>query len=119
MAPEPPTNGRGPALILIDHRIAPADRGAFPGVLEQPSRARRRDGAGHRGVAGGAADPELMVEWFMAESRAEHLRRHRRVPHADVQQEVQHFHRGTAPRRCATASPCGGKTAPEGSPSPQ
>lgn len=97
---EPVAGDRGPVLILIEYRIDKADRPAFLKVLERLSHARRRDGAYGWGVMEDAADPDLMTEWFMVESWAEHLRQHRRVSHADadVQQEVRRFHRlETAP----------------------
>ncbi|MFG1344424.1 MFS transporter [Xanthobacter autotrophicus DSM 431] len=96
---EPVPNDRGPVLILIEYRIARADREAFLAVLYRLSAARRRDGAYGWGVTEDAADPEVLVEWFMVESWAEHLRQHRRVSHADadIQAEVLKFHKGDAP----------------------
>lgn len=87
---------RGPVLILIEYRIDPAERQAFLRTLAALSEDRRRDGAYDWGVAEDAADPSLMLEWFMVESWAEHLRQHRRVSRAaaDVQADVQRFHRG-------------------------
>ncbi|MNL71096.1 hypothetical protein D3C87_1961980 [compost metagenome] len=43
-----------------------------------------------------SADPEKMVEWFMVESWAEHLRQHKRVSQADadLQGKVLAFHAG-------------------------
>ncbi|CDM60971.1 hypothetical protein LPU83_pLPU83c_0409 (plasmid) [Rhizobium favelukesii] len=40
-----------------------------------------------------------MVEWFMVESWAEHLRQHKRVSKADadIQEEVRRFHQGPEP----------------------
>lgn len=95
----PVENDRGPVLILIEYRIAPEDRPAFLDALYRLSAARRRDGAYNWGVTEDAADPSLMVEWFMVDSWAEHLRQHRRVSHADadVQAGVLKFHRGEAP----------------------
>ncbi|WP_149576818.1 MFS transporter [Xanthobacter oligotrophicus] len=97
----PVENDRGPVLILIEYRIAPEDRPAFLDALYRLSAARRRDGAYNWGVTEDAADPSLMVEWFMVESWAEHLRQHRRVSHADadVQSEVLKFHQADAPPR--------------------
>ncbi|GAA4326313.1 MFS transporter [Pigmentiphaga soli] len=99
--PEPLTaapvdNDRGPVLILIEYRIDPADRQAFLQALARLSAERRRDGAYGWGVTEDAADPTLMLEWFMVESWAEHLRQHRRVSKADadVQEEALRFHRG-------------------------
>lgn len=85
---------RGPVLILIEYRVGKADRSAFLEALERLSHARRRDGAYNWGVTEDAADPERIVEWFMVESWAEHLRQHHRVSHADadIQEEVRRFH---------------------------
>ncbi len=68
----------------------------FLKALAKLSNERRRDGAYGWGVTEDAADPERIVEWFMVESWAEHLRQHRRVSKADadVQQEVRRFHKG-------------------------
>lgn len=98
---EPVDNDRGPVLILVEYRITHEDRPAFLEALYELSAARRRDGAYNWGVTEDTSDPELLVEWFMVESWAEHLRQHRRVSHADadVQADVLRFHHGeTAPR---------------------
>lgn len=120
---EPVANDRGPVLILIEYRIAREDRAAFLDALYRLSDARRRDGAYNWGVTEDAADPGLVVEWFMVESWAEHLRQHRRVSHADadLQAEVARFHRGEAApaiRHCiALDRPrAGGPEPPEGLP---
>ncbi|MBN8749924.1 MAG: MFS transporter, partial [Variovorax sp.] len=57
---------------------------------------RRRDGAYAWGLHEHTADPERIVEWFMVESWAEHLRQHHRVSHADadLQDEVVRWHIG-------------------------
>ncbi|MEP9378335.1 MFS transporter [Aquabacter sp. CN5-332] len=96
---EPVDNDRGPVLILIEYEIDPADRAAFLATLGRLSFARRRDGAYGWGVTEDAADPRRIVEWFMVESWAEHLRQHRRVSHADadLQHELVHFHSGEEP----------------------
>ena len=46
-----------------------------------------------------AADPGRVVEWFMVESWAEHLRQHQRFSHAgaDLQQEAIRYHQGNLP----------------------
>jgi len=96
----PVENDRGPVLILIEYRVEPADRADFLKALARLSDERRRDGAYGWGVTEDAADPTLILEWFMVESWAEHLRQHRRVSRADadVQGEVLRFHkRGERP----------------------
>ncbi|QIB33632.1 MFS transporter [Ancylobacter pratisalsi] len=87
---------RGPVLVLIEYRVAREDRAAFLATLGRLSVARRRDGASSWGVSEDAAEPEILVEWFMVESWAEHLRQHKRVSRADaeIQAEVRRFHRG-------------------------
>ena len=99
--PEPLTaapveHDRGPVLILVEYQIDPSDRQAFLETLSRLSADRRRDGAFDWGVTEDAANPGLMLEWFMVESWAEHLRQHRRVTKAaaDIQKEVLRFHRG-------------------------
>lgn len=89
---------RGPVLILIEYRIRQDDRAAFHRVLKRLSAERRRDGAYGWGVTEDSADPQRIVEWFMVESWAEHLRQHRRVSKADadLQTEVLAFHQGPA-----------------------
>ncbi|MFG1464163.1 MFS transporter [Xanthobacter sp. DSM 24535] len=91
---EPVPGDRGPVLILIEYRIARTERDGFLAALERLSQARRRDGAYDWGVTEDAADPELIVEWFLVDSWAEHLRQHRRASHsdADIQEEVRKFH---------------------------
>lgn len=95
----PVPGDRGPVLILIEYEIDPEDRSAFLAALARQSQARRRDGAFNWGVTEDAADPRSIVEWFMAESWAEHLRQHRRASHADadVHAEVRRFHKGGEP----------------------
>jgi MFS family permease len=95
----PVDNDRGPVLILIEYKVDKTERPAFLKALAKLSNERRRDGAYGWGVTEDAADPERIVEWFMVESWAEHLRQHRRVSKADadVQQEVRRYHRGLEP----------------------
>lgn len=99
--PEPLTaspieHDRGPVLILIEYKVRSEDRTAFLHALDNLSEERRRDGAYGWGVTEDSADPEKMLEWFMVESWAEHLRQHKRVSNADadLQQEVIRFHVG-------------------------
>jgi MFS family permease len=93
---EPVEHDRGPVLILVEYRIARDSRASFFECLKRLSEARRRDGAYGWGITEDAADPERIVEWFMVESWAEHLRQHRRVSNADadIQRETAQFHIG-------------------------
>ncbi len=102
--PEPLTSetvehDRGPVLILIEYRIPRANRVPFFACLKRLAAARRRDGAYGWGITEDASDPEKIVEWFMVESWAEHLRQHHRVSHADadVQRDTVQFHVGPQP----------------------
>ncbi|UPG88013.1 MFS transporter [Luteibacter aegosomaticola] len=98
---EPVANDRGPVLILVEYDVAREAQPAFLAVLERFSMERRRDGAYAWGVTQDSANPEHVVEWFMVESWAEHLRQHERLSHAgaDLQSEATSFHRGDAPPR--------------------
>jgi predicted MFS family arabinose efflux permease len=92
----PIEHDRGPVLILIEYRVAQENRAPFLHMLTRLSHERRRDGACSWGIAEDAADPERMVEWFMVDSWAEHLRQHQRVSHADadLQGALLRFHIG-------------------------
>jgi predicted MFS family arabinose efflux permease/quinol monooxygenase YgiN len=93
---EPVAHDRGPVLILIEYRVERHHRTAFLHVLHEMSEERRRDGAYGWGVTEDSADPEMMVEWFMVESWAEHLRQHKRVSNADadLQGKILAYHVG-------------------------
>lgn len=93
---EPVEHDRGPVTITIEYRIARENRAAFLSAIARLAPERRRDGAFTWGVSEDAADPERLVEWFMVESWAEHLRQHKRVSQADadIQAEVARFHAG-------------------------
>ncbi|WP_354107996.1 MFS transporter [Bradyrhizobium sp. LB14.3] len=93
---DPVEHDRGPVLVLIEYRIARDDRPKFFECLKRLSQARRRDGAYGWGITEDAADSERIVEWFMVESWAEHLRQHHRLSNADadIQRETTQFHIG-------------------------
>ncbi|AMJ59975.1 MFS transporter [Bosea sp. PAMC 26642] len=93
---EPVEHDRGPVTITIEYRIARENRAAFLAAIARVAPERRRDGAFAWGVSEDAASPERIVEWFMVESWAEHLRQHKRVSKADadLQAEVRRFHAG-------------------------
>lgn len=93
---EPVAHDRGPVMIQIAYRIRPEDRPSFLQAIKRLSQERLRDGAYAWGVMEHSADAEHVMEWFLVESWAEHLRQHHRVSHADadVQSEVLRFHTG-------------------------
>jgi MFS family permease len=97
---EPVEHDRGPVLVTVEYRVRKEDREVFLRGLHPISAERRRDGAYAWGVSEDATDPERIVEWFMVESWAEHMRQHRRVSKsdADVQAQVKRFHVGDAPK---------------------
>ncbi|WP_072826187.1 MFS transporter [Bradyrhizobium erythrophlei] len=96
---DPVEHDRGPVLVLIEYRIAKDDRLKFFECLKRLSQTRRRDGAYGWGITEDAADSERIVEWFMVESWAEHLRQHHRLSNADadIQREATQFHIGPNP----------------------
>ncbi|TAK75510.1 MAG: MFS transporter [Aquabacterium sp.] len=93
---EPVAHDRGPVMVQIEYRVRAPDRGAFLAVMKRLSLARRRDGAYAWGLHEHTAEPERILEWFLVESWAEHLRQHHRVSHADagLQAEAVRFHAG-------------------------
>ncbi|TCV93427.1 putative MFS family arabinose efflux permease [Luteibacter rhizovicinus] len=97
---DPVANDRGPVLIQVEYTIAREDLTAFVAALVRLSDERRRDGAYAWGLTQDTADPEHVVEWFMVESWAEHLRQHHRFSNAgaDLQREATRFHKGDAPK---------------------
>jgi len=92
----PVDHDRGPVLILIEYHIEDSNRAGFLLAMKQLSSERRRDGAYAWGISEDSAAPQRIVEWFMVESWAEHLRQHHRVSNADadLQREVVRFHTG-------------------------
>ncbi|MBQ1761913.1 MAG: MFS transporter, partial [Aquincola sp.] len=93
---EPVAHDRGPVMIQVEYRIRKADRPAFLAALRRLSIERRRDGAYAWGITEHSADPERVMEWFLVESWAEHLRQHQRVSQADadLQAEAVRYHVG-------------------------
>jgi MFS family permease len=96
---EPVANDRGPVLILVEYDVAPNRLAAFLAVLERLSGERLRDGAYAWGVTQDSGNAQHVVEWFMVESWAEHLRQHDRFSRAgaDLQSEATAYHRGSEP----------------------
>ena len=99
MLADPIEHDRGPVLVLIEYRIRKSDRAAFLQVLHRLAEERRRDGAYGWGITEDAADPEKLMEWFMVESWAEHLRQHQRVSKADADLQSQAMQYHTEPER--------------------
>ncbi|HST45404.1 MAG TPA: MFS transporter [Luteimonas sp.] len=96
LSAEPVAHDRGPVMVQIEYRIRRPDLPAFLAAMQQVARERRRDGAYAWGVAEHTAEPGRVIEWFLVESWAEHLRQHQRVSRADadLQAEAVRFHVG-------------------------
>lgn len=90
---------RGPVMVQVEYQVRDADRAAFVAALHELAAARRRDGAHAWGLAEDPQHPQVLVEWFLVESWAEHLRQHRRVSRADadLQQSAMRWHAGEQP----------------------
>jgi len=104
--PEPPLadrpdHDRGPVMIQIEYEVPAAQRAALAEAMRPLAAARRRDGAFLWGLSEDPDRPELVIEWFLVESWAEHLRQHHRVSHADadLQRGIARLHVGAAPPR--------------------
>ena len=96
MLTEPVEHDRGPVLVQIEYHVAKHDIPAFLFAMRHVAQERRRDGAYAWGVSEHTAQPGLVLEWFMVESWAEHLRQHQRVSKADadMQGEALRYHTG-------------------------
>lgn len=96
---QPVAHDRGPVMVQIDYRVRAEDRPAFIAAMHKLSAERRRDGAYAWGLQEHTSEPERIMEWFLVESWAEHLRQHHRVSHADadLQGEVLRYHQGPQP----------------------
>ncbi|QEY26654.1 MFS transporter [Neisseria zalophi] len=105
----PVAHDRGPVLVQIEYRIDPEEREAFLETIKMLSAERRRDGAYQWGVSEDTSDTSLMLEWFLVESWAEHMRQHHRVSKsdADIQEAVKRFHRGDTPPKVRHFVSCG------------
>jgi MFS family permease len=93
---EPVAHDRGPVMVQVEYRVRKEDRPAFVQAMQRLSLERRRDGAYAWGITEDTGDPERLMEWFLVESWAEHMRQHHRVSHADadLQAEAIRFHVG-------------------------
>ncbi|PSM51428.1 transmembrane secretion effector, major facilitator superfamily [Campylobacter blaseri] len=91
---------RSPVLIQVEYRVKSSDKENFLKKIKQLSEQRRKDGAYAWGIVEDTSDPEIMLEWFLVESWAEHLRQHHRVSKIDaqLQAEVNAFHISEKPQ---------------------
>lgn len=93
---EPVAHDRGPVMVQIEYRVQRSDLPAFFAAMQHVAKERRRDGAYAWGVAEHTGEPGRVIEWFLVESWAEHLRQHGRVSKADadLQAEALRYHQG-------------------------
>ena len=83
----------GPVLVTVSYRV-PADRQReFVTMMRRVERDRRRGGASQWGLFRDLADTDLLLETFVVDTWAEHVRQHqRRTVTADVMmQEAREF----------------------------
>ncbi len=73
----------GPVLITVEYRVAPPQQAAFYEAMAAVEVIRRRDGARRWGLFRDAADLERLLETFIVDSWAEHMRQHERVTVTD------------------------------------
>ena len=99
--PEPqiaatPDPDDGPVMVTAEWRIDPAERVAFTAAMAALRRARRRDGAIRHGVWYDLNDPSRVVENYVVQSWAEHLRQRERATEADraAWLHARGFHQG-------------------------
>lgn len=101
--PEPPLadrpdHDRGPVMVQIEYQVPADRRDALAEAMRPLATARRRDGAFLWGLSEDPDRPDLVIEWFLVESWAEHLRQHHRVSNADadLQREIARHHVGAS-----------------------
>ncbi len=94
---------RGPVMVTVRYRVDRGDRPAFVAAMRGIEHLRRRDGAVGWSLYEDAEDPSTLVEVFLVDSWAEHLRQHERATRGDVamRERARAFHRGTAPPEVA------------------
>ena len=92
----PPEPQHGPVLVTVEYWIRPEDHIAFTETMTAVERIRRRDGALQWGLFQDAAAPGRMLESFLVESWAEHLRQHERFTVTDqtFEDRAQAYHLG-------------------------
>jgi MFS family permease len=80
---EPVEPDRGPVLVTLRYRVPPERQEEFLRLLHRYGRLRRRDGAMQWGVYRDGADPDVLIETFLADSWGDHLRQHGRMTMTD------------------------------------
>lgn len=84
---------RGPVLVTVEYRIAPADRDAFLEAIWRAAAERKRDGAYQWGIFEDVEIAGRWIETFLVDSWLEHMRQHVRVTKVDqlLEQAVHRF----------------------------
>jgi hypothetical protein len=90
---------RLPVLVRVEYHIDSACLKEFLHAMRPVGRARRRSGASRWSLWRDMAVPGRVVELFVVESWAEHLRQHERVTVSDqeAEQRAYAFHIGETP----------------------
>jgi MFS family permease len=74
----------GPVLVTVSYQVPEADLADFTLAMRRVERQRRRTGARRWGLYRDLAAPDLVLEIFVVESWAEHLRQHDRRTATDL-----------------------------------
>jgi quinol monooxygenase YgiN len=69
----------GPVLVMLEYRVAPKNQSKFMKAAQHVRRLRRRDGAYQWDLFRDPSDPERLLEIYMVDSWAAHLRQHERL----------------------------------------
>jgi len=88
-----PNPDDGPVLVTVKYAIDSSKAHDFLHHIYRYERIRRRDGATEWGVFADTETPDVYLEAFVVDSRAEHERQHDRFTRADheAEQRVQSF----------------------------
>jgi hypothetical protein len=75
----------GPVLITIRYRVGLDSYESFVAAAARRCACRRRTGAYRWGLFRDLADPELVIETYLVDSWAEHVRQHHRTTNTDLE----------------------------------
>jgi MFS family permease len=92
-----PQPSDGPVLVTVRYHVPLDNFDDFTREMRRVERQRRRTGARRWGLFRDLAEPEVVLETFVVESWAEHLRQHQRVTQTDVEvlgDARRHVHEG-------------------------
>ncbi len=86
----------GPVLVAVEYSITPGNNDGLFDALRALRGSRRRNGAIQWGIFRDLSNDTRLVEYFIVESWAEHMRQHERVTVADreIEKRVRAFHAG-------------------------